>query len=346
MAVNESQLQPRWAAGRYLNVGGPAIALVALAVCAIASMSYAETRIPFSTVLDSFLNQDDSFQQTVVRTVRLPRTLVALSVGAALGASGALMQGVTRNPLASPGILAVNAGAALAVILAALYLGVEGVSAFAWFAFAGGGTAAFVVYYLASMGAGGATPVKLALTGTAFSLFLGSFSAALLIANNRTLDEVRFWLVGDVIGRDMSLYLQTTPYFGAAFAGALLLSRQVTTLSLGDDVASGLGQNIRRIRMLAALAAVGLAGTAVALSGPIGFVGLVVPNSVRLITGANYRLVIPYSAGGGAILLLSADLVSRALVREGLIFGHVPVGLLTPIVGVPVFIYFARRMAR
>ena len=331
---------------RGARVFGLFVASMFLMACFLFSLAYGETRIPLEAVVDAFFNQEDSFEQIAVRTVRLPRTLIAMLVGAALAVAGGIMQGITRNTLASPSILAVNAGASLAVTLAVVYLNAEGISSFTWFAFAGGSIAAVIVYILASAGSGGATPIKLALAGAAFSMFLGALTSMVLIANERAMEEVRYWLVGDVIGRDISLVQEAAPYFFVTMTVALLLSRQITTISLGDDLAQGLGQNATRVRLAAAIAAVGLTGTSVALAGPIGFIGLIIPNVVRLIIGGDYRWILPYAAAGGAGLFLCADIASRMLVREGLFIGHIPVGLITPLLGVPVFVFFARRMIR
>jgi iron complex transport system permease protein len=210
--------------------------------------------------------------------VRLPRVLSGIVVGAALAVAGAVMQGLTRNPLADSGILGINSGAAFAVVLAVFLLGNPPLSVYALFGFIGAAIAAILVYALGSMGRGGATPLRLTLAGVILSAFVSSFTTAILIGDAETLDKIRFWTAGSLAGREMPLLLQTSPYILVGLVGAFVISRQITTISLGEDVAKGLGQNTGWVKGSAALIVVLLAGGAVSLAGPIGFVGLVVPH--------------------------------------------------------------------
>ncbi|GIV97593.1 MAG: hypothetical protein KatS3mg057_2250 [Herpetosiphonaceae bacterium] len=221
-------------------------------------------------------------------------------------------------------------------------LKVGSLTLYAWFAFAGAVIAAAVVYLLSSLGPGGSTPLALALAGAAVTSFCSSLLTGILILNERTFDEVRFWLAGSVAGREMHLFFQALPYLASGLILALLLSRQITTLSLGDEVARGLGQRTGWIKLAAATAVVLLAGGAVAATGPIGFIGLVIPHVVRLLVGGDYRWVIPYCAVVGAIFLLLADILARVLISPQ----EVPVGVVTAVVGGPFFIALVRRKVR
>jgi iron complex transport system permease protein len=211
-------------------------------------------------------------------------------------------------------------------------------SSYAWFGFIGAGVAAVLVYTLGSMGKGGATPLKLTLAGVILTAFIGSFTTAILISDQQALEKIRFWTAGSLSGRDMALLAQTAPYMIVGLVGAFLISRQITTISLGDDVAKGLGQNTFRVRAIAAVMVILLAGGAVALAGPIGFVGLVIPHLVRFIVGVDYRWVVPYSALLGAILVTVADVGARVIIRPQ----ELPAGVIMAVIGAPFFIWLAR----
>lgn len=291
------------------------------------------------TVLNAIFEFDEtSFDHLVIQTVRLPRVLSGALVGASLAVAGAIMQGLTRNPLASPGILGINAGAAFAVVLAVFVMGTLPLSSYAVFAMIGATLAAMIVYGLGSMGRGGATPLRLTLAGVILTAFLGSFTTALLITDQDTLDQIRFWTVGSLAGREWNLLRQTAPYMVAGMFGALLIARQITTISLGDDIAAGLGQNTVVVKALAAVMVVLLAGGAIALAGPIGFVGLVAPHLVRFFVGVDYRWILPYSGLVGAILVIGGDMVARVIIRPQ----ELPVGVMMALLGAPFFIYLAR----
>lgn len=277
-------------------------------------------------------------EQIIIRTLRIPRALVAAIVGAALAVAGTLMQGVTRNPLADPGILGIETGAALAVVCAVYFLQIDSLSLYALFAFAGATVTAVAVYLLGSLGHGGPTPLKITIAGAATTAFLGSITTAILLFSQRTFEEVRFWMAGSVAGRDLELLSQAAPYLLLGLLLALLLSRQITTIALGDDVAVGLGQRTGWVRGLSAFATVLLAGGAVALAGPIGFVGLVIPHVVRLVVGQDYRWIVPYSILVGASFLILADVAARMVARPM----ELPVGIMTALIGGPVFVYLVR----
>lgn len=318
---------------------GLAAGAALLAVCALASMASGAAPIPLEAVVGSLLEPDGSVDAATVRTLRLPRALVAVSVGASLGVAGAVMQGLTRNPLASPGILGVNAGAALAVVGATFLVGSGSPLAYALLAFLGAGATAAVVYLLGTLGRGAPSSVRLVLAGAAVTALLTSLTTAVLLVDQRTLEQIRFWLAGSVAGRDTGLFLRILPFLAVGMAAALALGKPITTLSLGEDVARGLGQRTSRVRLVATTSVALLAGGSVAVAGPIGFIGLVIPNAVRPLVGVDYRWILPYSAVAGAILLLLADIAARLVIRPG----EMPVGVMTALVGGPVFVYLARE---
>lgn len=279
-----------------------------------------------------------STEHLIISTLRLPRAAVAALVGAALAVAGALMQGLTRNPLADPGILGIETGAALGVVAAVFFLNIGSLYLYALFAFAGAALTAVAVYTLGSLGRGGPTPLKITIAGAAFTALLSSLTTGMLIFNQRTLEEVRFWLAGSVAGRDLNLLIQAAPYLLVGLLLALALGRQITTISLGDDVAKGLGQRTGWVKALTAVATVLLAGGAVAVAGPIGFVGLVIPHAVRFLVGQDYRWILPYAALVGAIFLVLADVAARLLLRPT----ELPVGVMTALIGGPFFVYLVR----
>lgn len=311
----------------------------ALAVLALVSVAYGSVPIGVGTVVQAFTDFDGSTEHVIVRELRVPRTLIGLVVGAALALAGALMQGVTRNPLAEPGILGVNAGAALAVVAAITVLDISSPSGQVWLAFAGATGAWLVVYAIGSAGRAGSTPVTLALAGTALAALLISITSAILVLNVTILDQYRFWIVGSIAGRDMSVLLDVLPFMVVGIAMALAGGRSLNALGLGEEVARSLGQRVALTRLLVAVAVVLLAGGSVAAAGPIAFVGLAVPHAVRMLVGSDWRWVLAYSALAGPILLLAADVLGRLVARPG----ELQVGIVTALIGAPVFVALARR---
>lgn len=329
----------RFLRSRSALLAGLLAGLGLLAFCLLASVRFGAAEVTTAEVIGAFVDYDESSEEDlIVRTLRVPRALIAALVGASLAVAGAIMQGLTRNPLADPAILGIEAGAALAVVGAVFFLGASSLTTYALFAFAGAGLSAGLVYGLGSLGRGGMTPMRLTVAGAALAALLSSLTTAMLLLNQRTLEEIRFWLAGSVAGRDLNLLVQVLPYIGVGLLLALGLSRQITTLTLGDDVATGLGQRTAWVKVLAAVAVVLLAGSAVAIAGPIGFVGLVVPHVVRFFVGVDYRWILPYSILVGAVLLVSADIAARLVLRPQ----EVPVGVMTALVGAPFFVYLAR----
>lgn len=328
-------LRSGWARG-----GGLVLAAGVLVLVAFASVAYGSKSIGLGVVVESFTAYDATVNDhLIVRSLRVPRTLTGLGVGVALGLAGAVMQGVTRNPLADPGIFGIEAGAALAVVTGIYVFGVSSLTGYVWFAFAGAAMASVVVYGLGSLGRGGATPVKLALAGAAMAALLSSVTSAILIIDVTTLDQFRFWAVGSLAGRDAAIAAQVAPFLVVGVLLSLASSRGLNTLALGDDVARSLGQRVHIARGVAALAVIVCAGSAVAAAGPIGFIGLTIPHVARAICGPDYRWIMPWSIVLAPILLLGADVIGRIVARPG----ELQVGIVTAFVGAPFFVYLVRR---
>ncbi len=292
--------------------------------------------IDATTVWQAIFQFDGSTEHLIIRTVRLPRALLAVVVGAALAVAGTITQGLTRNPLAAPDILGINVGASLAMVLA-IFLGSDSRN-YVWFAFGGAAIAAVTVYWLGSTGRQGLTPLKLVIAGAALTALLHSLTTAVLLLSQQTLEEIRFWLAGSLAGQELADLWPVLPYIALGLAGSLALGRQLTLMSLGEDVAQGLGLQTAGVKIAAAVVVVLLAGSAVALAGPIGFVGLVVPHIIRIGVGMDYRWILPYAMLVGGILLSVADIAARLVIRPQ----ELPVGIMTALIGAPFFIYLAR----
>ena len=319
---------------------GLLLATGVLVVVVGCSFAYGSKPIALGTVWEALSSYDpDVSDHLVIRSLRVPRTVLGLAVGAALGVAGAVMQGVTRNPLADPGILGIEAGASLAVVVGIYSFGIGSLTGYGWFAFLGAALASVVVYGLGSMGRGGATPVKLALAGAALAALLGSFTSAVLLLDVATLDQYRFWVVGSLAGRDGTIARQVLPFLLVGLVLAVGSARQLNVLALGDDVARSLGQRVHLARATAALSVILLCGAATAACGPIGFVGLTVPHVARAICGPDYRWIVPWSMVLAPMLLLGADIVGRVVARPG----ELQAGIVTALVGAPFFVALVRR---
>lgn len=319
-----------------------ALAVVLVAI-ALASVAIGARSIALGTVFEALTQlgkpgADPSGNWAVVQA-RVPRTVAAILVGACLGLAGTAMQGVARNPLADPGILGVNAGAALAVIVAVVLLGIGTAAGYIWFAFLGAAIAAVLVYAVASLGREGATPVKLALAGAALSAGLGSLLQALLITNQDALIAFRNWQVGSVAGKNWDQVLAVLPFMLIGMLIVVFTGRWLNALALGDDLARGLGQNPALARGVTAIGIVLLCGAATALAGPVGFIGLVVPHLLRALIGTDYRWLLPYSIVTAPIILVAADVLGRVI----LLPGEVAAGIISVFVGAPVFIWLVRK---
>ncbi|MBT0994390.1 iron ABC transporter permease [Cellulomonas sp. DKR-3] len=313
------------------------LALVALAV--LASLALGSRVVGWSDVLAGLTHPDPgSIDQAAVQS-RVPRTVLGLVVGAALGVAGALLQGLTRNPLADPGLLGISSGSSLAVVIGIGWLGISTLAGYVWLAILGAAVTSLLVYGIGSLGREGATPLKLALAGAATTAAVSSLVSMVLLTRTDVLDTFRFWQVGSLGRADLGQLAQVAPLLLVGAVLAVACARGLDALSLGEDVAVGLGQRTGTIRALGGLAAVLLCGTAVALAGPIGFIGLVMPHLARSLTGPSHRWVLPYAAALGAALLLVADVVGRVVVRPQ----ELEVGIVTAILGAPVFIAIIRR---
>lgn len=321
------------------RVLGLVVAFAVLAFVALASLAIGAKGIPPGTVAHELFHYDGSTDGVIVRTLRVPRTLLGLTVGAGLGLAGAVMQALTRNPLADPGLLGVNAGASAAVVVAIGALGLRSPAAYVWFALAGAAVAAVAVYALGARGPATATPVRLALAGAAVSAVLIALVWGLALTNPTTFDSYRFWAVGSLSGRGLSVVWQTGPFLLAGAVVSLGLARPLNAIALGDDAGRALGVHLGRTRVLGIAATTLLCGAATAAAGPIGFVGLTVPHVARALTGPDQRWVLPYSMVLAPILLLSSDIVGRVIARPG----EIEAGIVTAFVGAPVLVALARR---
>jgi iron complex transport system permease protein len=327
--------------GRSIGRGTGLVVLLGLVVVAgLASLAIGAKSIPVGTVVDALRSFDGTLEDhLIIRELRVPRTILALGVGAALGLAGAVMQGVTRNPLADPGLLGINAGAGLAVVTSIYVFGVGSTLTTVWVALVGAAIAGMVVFGLGSSGRGGATPVKLSIAGAAVSALLASVTTSVLLLDAATLEVYRFWVVGSVAGRGMDVVWTVLPFFVVGGLLAFGSSRSLDSMALGDDVARSLGQRVAWVRAVAAVAVIVLCGSATAAAGPIWFVGLVVPHIARSLTGPAHRWLMPYSVLLGAILLTVADVIGRVVTRPG----ELEVGVVTAFLGAPIFIAFVRR---
>ncbi|MBP1993671.1 FecCD family ABC transporter permease [Paenibacillus eucommiae] len=305
-----------------------------------ASIVFGKNPIPFSIVLDSLTSFDESSRNhLIVHSVRIPRALIAMVVGGCLAMAGAVMQAITRNALAGPELFGVNQGAALMIVIHIFLLGKSSLTGYIGFSFLGAGAAGIIVYALGSMGARGLTPVKLILAGSTINLLFASLTQGILIFDEESLDTMRYWLAGSLTGRSMELFMQTLPFMLAGLIGTLAMGRQINLISLGEDVARGLGQRTGWIKAGSLGLVILLAGSSVAIAGPVGFVGLAVPHIARFIVGSDYRWILPYSAVFGAILLLLADVAARFIVPSQ----EVSAGVVTAMLGAPFLIYLAQR---
>lgn len=314
------------------------VAVVVLVLMGAASVTFGARDVGWSDISAALSGQHETIAQAAVAK-RIPRTVLAMVVGAALGVAGAVMQGMTRNPLADPALLGITPGASLAVVCGLAFFGLTSPAAFTWVAITGAGASAVFVYVVGSIGRGGATPLKLALAGAVVSAAFTSLISAVLLPRIDVMNSFRFWQVGGVGGANADRILQVLPFL---LVGALLsvaATPGLNALALGDDLAAGLGEKVVRTRVIAGIGAVMLCGAATAAAGPIAFVGLVVPHACRLLAGLDHRWLLPYSAVVGAALLTLADVVGRVVARPD----EIDVGILTALIGAPVFIAIVRR---
>lgn len=314
---------------------------MALLIAVLLSLAVGARSIPPSEVFDVLLHGGHSDAAEVIRNMRVPRTLIGLMVGASLALAGTVLQGITRNPIADPGILGISQGASVGVVLAIAYAGIHTLTGYVWFAFAGAAIASVAVYAIASSGRGGATPVKLALGGAAINALLVSVTMAVLTTKASALDEFRFWQVGSIAGREAEVAQQIWPFLLLGTVLVLCVARGLDALALGEDMAKGLGQKIATVRVVGGIGATVLTGAGVAAAGPIAFIGLAVPHIARAIVGSDHRWVLPMAALIGPVMLLVSDVIGRIVFPPS----EVPAGVMTALIGVPFLVTLVRRKA-
>ncbi|MFD7713826.1 FecCD family ABC transporter permease [Streptomyces sp. NPDC059786] len=315
---------------------GLLVSLIVLVLVALASIAIGAKSLPMDQVWHGLFHASGTYSDVVVDE-RISRTVLGLLAGAALGLSGAVLQALTRNPLADPGLLGINAGASAAVVTAITYFGVTSLTGYVWFAFFGASAVGALVWFLG--GSRGATPVRLALAGTAISAALYGYLQAVMIMDDAALGKMRFWTVGSLSSASDTTIKQVAPFLAVGMVLALALARPLNAMAMGDDTARALGANLNRTRALSMLAATVLCGAATAACGPIVFVGLMIPHVVRSFTGPDLRWILPYATVLSPVLLLGADVVGRLVARPA----ELQVGIVTAVLGGPVFIFLVRR---
>lgn len=315
----------------------PVVALLALAV--LASISLGARMLAPVEVASALFSTDTSEASTIVQSLRLPRTVLGILVGTALAVAGVLIQSLTRNPIADPGLLGITHGAACAVVASIYLAGLASVSQYVWLAIAGSLLVSMAVFALASGGTRGPTPVTLVLAGAAMTALMYGLTSAIVLLDQQSLEVYRFWRIGSLAARPADVIWQVLPFLLLGLVLAAALTRSMNTLALGDDVATALGQRVRLIRATGVLAVALLTGGAVAAAGPIGFIGLMTPHIARAITGPDHRWLTVYAALIGAIIILLADTAGRLVTSSG----EIEVGIILAVLGAPFFITLIRR---
>ena len=315
------------------------LCLALLSIMAVFSISLGAKNIAFSKVVDVLLGNDPDSLEAAIISQRIPRTVFGILAGGALGISGALMQSITRNPIADPSILGVNTGASLFVVAGIAFFNITVAYQYIWLGITGAGVTAVFVYSVASMGKDGATPLKLALSGSAVSIVLGSLVSTIMLPNNRVMEAFRFWQVGSIGSATWENIMLISPFLIVGFITSMFISGYLNNLALGDEAATALGTNVVMTRTIGALSSVLLCGATTALAGPIGFVGLIIPHIIRLIFGSEMSKMLPLSFLGSAILMLISDVIGRIISLPG----ETEVGIITAVLGAPVFILAIRK---
>ncbi|MFG3248990.1 FecCD family ABC transporter permease [Streptomyces sp. NPDC048187] len=321
---------------RLLRAAGLPVAVAVLVLVAMASIAIGAKDLSLGEVWHGLFHDSGTYGDVVVGE-RLSRTVLGLLAGAALGLAGAVLQALTRNPLADPGLLGINAGASAAVVTGITFFGVTSLTGYVWFAFAGAAGVGALVWFLG--GSRGATPVRLVLAGTAISAALFGYLQAVMIMDDAALGRMRFWTVGSLASATNGTIREVLPFFLTGTVLALALARPLNAMEMGDDTARALGADLNRTRALSMLAATVLCGAATAACGPIVFVGLMIPHIVRSFTGPDMRWILPYAAILSPVLLLGADVLGRIVARPS----ELQVGIVTAVLGGPVFIFLVRR---
>ncbi|PRA02545.1 Fe(3+)-siderophore ABC transporter permease [Arthrobacter sp. MYb229] len=337
--ANSTETRTGLAASNATRAVGFALALAALGVSVLLSLAVGAKWIPAVEVFRGLAGLGTQENLVILNELRVPRTLVGLMAGLALAVGGALIQALTRNPLADPGILGVNAGAAFAVVLAVAVFGIVSIADYIWFAFGGAIITTVLVYLIGSRGRSGATPIKLTLSGVALGAMLGGISSGITLLNPEAFDRMRFWGAGTLNNRTLDMVWVILPFVVAGLCLAFFCTRSLNAVSLGEDMARALGSNVTRTRVAVIVAVTLLCGAATAAAGPIGFVGLMVPHIARWIVGADQRWIVLYSLALGPVLLLVSDVIGRVVAPPG----ELQVGIVTAFVGAPVLIWLVRR---
>ncbi|WP_282141296.1 FecCD family ABC transporter permease [Cytobacillus oceanisediminis] len=322
-----------------LKWAGLFAAMLLLLVLMSFSIVYGYTDTTWKMAFDAFTQFDGTNEHIIIQSVRLPRALIAAAVGASLAIAGVLLQTLTKNPLAAPEIFGINAGAGFAVVITVTLFSISNLQVFTWVSFLGAAVSFIFVYIIGSIGREGLTPMKLTLAGAAMSAMFASMTQGFLVINETALEQVLFWLAGSVSGRKLDTLAAVFPYLLAGWIFSLIIAGKLNVLSMGEDVAKGLGLKTGLLKLGAGIVIVLLSGGAVAVAGPIGFLGIVIPHLTRAVVGIDHRWVIPYAGLFGGMLLLVADIASRYIIMPQ----EVPVGVMTAVIGTPFFVYIARR---
>ncbi|MDF2037498.1 iron ABC transporter permease [Cytobacillus oceanisediminis] len=322
-----------------LRWAGLFAAILLLLVLMSFSIVYGYTDTTWKMAIDAFTKFDGTNEHIIIQSVRLPRALIAAAVGASLAIAGVLLQTLTKNPLAAPEIFGINAGAGFAVVITVTLFSISNLQVFTWVSFLGAAVSFIFVYIIGSIGREGLTAMKLTLAGAAMSAMFASMTQGFLVINETALEQVLFWLAGSVSGRKLETLAAVFPYLLAGWIFSLIIAGKLNVLSMGEDVAKGLGLKTGMLKLGAGIVIVLLSGGAVAVAGPIGFLGIVIPHLTRAVVGIDHRWVIPYAGLFGGMLLLVADIASRYIIMPQ----EVPVGVMTAVIGTPFFVYIARR---
>ncbi|MEU3310078.1 iron chelate uptake ABC transporter family permease subunit [Nocardiopsis sp. NPDC006832] len=315
------------------------LCLILLALSCAAGLMVGSARLPVSTVWAALTAPDQSIDHLTVLALRVPRTLLGLLVGMALGVAGALAQALTRNPLADPGILGVNSGAAFAIAVSVSVLGVTRIDQYLWSGFAGALIAATMVYLVSARGPGGATPLRLVLVGVALGAVFSGAASALTLVDPESFDRMRYWEAGTLADRPEGTVAAIAPFVLVGLVLALALTRSLNALALGEELAHAMGARVALTRAFGIVAITVLCGAATAAAGPISFVGLMVPHAVRMITGPDQRWILSFTLVAAPALVLLSDVIGRLVVWPG----ELQVGVVTAFLGAPVLIMLIRR---
>ncbi|MCP8615351.1 FecCD family ABC transporter permease [Salirhabdus salicampi] len=323
-----------------LKIIGIISSIIIFGISFFLSIALGITDMSLQTVYHALFHFNaNSTEHIIIQSSRLPRAIIGALIGACLAVSGALMQAITKNPLASPTIFGVNAGAICFVVLAVTFLSISSLVHYMWIAFIGAGVASACVYILGTIGRDGMTPIKIVLAGAAMTALFTSFTQGVLVLNETGLQEVLFWLAGSISGRTLDVLIPVMPYMIVGLMIAIFLGQSINILLFGDEVATGLGVRVNIVKGIIGILIVVLAGSSVAVAGAIGFIGLVVPHVARFLVGNDYRWVIPYCILLGGSLLLLADVLSRFVIMPQ----ELPIGVTTALIGTPFFLYLARK---